>query len=33
MSIVYKNLYGSQPEDDFMKKAETRRCYNFLIVV
>jgi len=25
-------LYGSQPEDDFMKKAETCHCYNFLII-
>jgi hypothetical protein len=31
LSIVYKNLYGSQPEDGFMKKAETCRCYDFLI--
>jgi hypothetical protein len=29
---VYKNLYGSQPEDGFMKKAETCRYYKFLIV-
>jgi len=25
-----KNLYGSQPEDGFMKKAETCCCYDFL---
>jgi hypothetical protein len=28
-SVLYKNLYRSQPEDDFMQKAETCRCYYF----
>jgi hypothetical protein len=30
LSIEYKNLYGSQPENGFMKEAETCRCYNLI---
>jgi hypothetical protein len=30
-NIILKKLFGSQPEDGFMKKAETCR-YDFLII-
>ena len=34
MLIVYKKtLFGSQPEDGFVKKAETCSSYNFLIIL
>jgi hypothetical protein len=33
LSTVYKKTFGSQPEDGFMKKVETCRCYNFLIII
>jgi len=32
LSIVYKNLFSSQHKDGFMKKAETYRSYEFLII-
>jgi hypothetical protein len=28
-SVAYKKLYTSQPEGNFMKKAETCSCYYF----
>ena len=32
---VYTNLFGTQPEDGFMKKAETCRSliFNYLLIV
>jgi len=30
LSNVKKKPFGSQPEDGFMKKAGTSRCYNSL---
>jgi len=32
MSIVYKNHYGSQPEDSLTKKDETCGCHDCLII-
>jgi hypothetical protein len=31
-SVVYKNIYGSQPEDGFLKKVEKCRCSDFFII-
>ena len=35
MSVVYKTLFGSQPEDGIMKKAETCCCliFDYLLIV
>jgi len=29
INLVHKSLFGSQPEDGFMKKAETCCCNDF----
>ena len=31
LSFVYKKRFESQPEDSFIKKAETCRCYDCII--